>query len=124
MVDGGRVVLSSYAGEVFFFCFGDLEAVENGFDFCRDLVPLVIRFFGREPFSCEFGFCVIYKVFELEAGKVGSEGGIFAIKKNLQTMQSMLKHSIWLVEVCGNLFDSVCCKSFEKGFVGNGVCLL
>jgi hypothetical protein len=114
--------LSSNASEVFFFCFGDLEAVENGFDFCGDLVPLVIGFGGGV--SCEFGFRVIYDIFKLETGKVWSKGGTFTVKKNLQTMQSMLKHSIWLVEVCGNLFNSVCGESFEEGFVGNGVCLL
>jgi hypothetical protein len=129
VVDRGRVILSSYASEVFFFCFRDLEAFENSFDVCRDLIS-----FCHYPFLsfCRsfsfFGggkrrFCIVDDIVELEAGKVGSECWIFAFTKNFQTMQPMLKHSIWLVEVSGNLSNSIGGESFEKDFIGNGVCL-
>jgi hypothetical protein len=38
MVDDGRVILSAHSCEIFFFAFGDLEAVEDVSDICRDSI--------------------------------------------------------------------------------------
>jgi hypothetical protein len=60
----------------------------------------------------------------VERGEIWSKFWIFGLLKNLQTMQSMLKHSIWLVEVGRNLSDGVFGESFKKDFIGNGICFL
>jgi hypothetical protein len=60
----------------------------------------------------------------VEGREIRSEFWVFGLLKNLQAMQSMLKHSIWLVEVCRNFSDGVFSEAFKKDFIGNGICFL
>jgi hypothetical protein len=58
VIHDGRVILSTYSCEVFFFCFGDLETVEDVFDVGGDFFSG-----GSGGGKVFFGFGVVDDIF-------------------------------------------------------------
>ena len=131
MVDHGGIVLPSYSREVFFFCFGDLEFIEDISDVLRDLVPggdcsvrtprpLPLRFaLGQRPAPLRKGGCIVDNIIIVQSTDIRSKIWMLTFTKNFQTMESVLEHSVWLVKILRNTANSFLTEPFEKYIILN-----